>query len=178
VNGVANLGKAVGSKLKDAATRNIASIIWNADHDDAPDQLAVESVARQAGYQSTRPAGNRYEIRVEDRSISLGVVTWGCSDEQQRTLPAQQTLERLVCGAISHAYPERGLLVRAWLDTRRIEQEPRPKAFAWSHMAGWYDDRGCEAFLQALWEDEPIRSALQDRLSASGAWGIVESLIA
>ncbi len=178
VEGASNLKKAVSAKLKDAVTRNIASIIWNADVEDGPDQAAVEAVARQAGYPISRRPDNLYEVQVDKRALSLGVVTWGCSDQEHRTLPSQQNLERLVCGAINHAYPERGPLVRGWLDSRRIEQEPRPKAFAWSHMAGWYDDRGCDSFHQALWEDELIRSALQDRLVASGAWGTVESLIA
>jgi hypothetical protein len=50
------------------------------------------------------------------------------------------------------------------------------KEFAWSHMAGWYAQRGCENFYQAIWEDGATASELEKRLRASGAWGIAQEL--
>jgi hypothetical protein len=53
-----------------------------------------------------------------------------------------------------------------------------PKEHAWSHMAGWYADKGCDDFYQALWRDDAVIPHLRSRLEASGAWGAVEALIA
>lgn len=44
-------------------------------------------------------------------------------------------------------------------------------------MAGWYADRGCDAFWRALWEDPQLVGALQRLLEPSGVWHAVEALV-
>ncbi len=69
-------------------------------------------------------------------------------------------------------YPSRAAAVEAWLRTR-----PEPdaggcaplheKAFAWSHMAGWYAVRECDDFYQNLWRLDDVAAALTSRLKAA-----------
>ncbi|MBI5534961.1 MAG: hypothetical protein HY898_19695 [Deltaproteobacteria bacterium] len=98
-------------------------------------------------------------------------------------LPAKQTLERLVCSAIHAAYPTRAPHVGDWLARRPPDSSPpeltppmEAKAHAWSHVAGWYADRGLDEFYQRLWNDDSIAQALRGELQNSGAWSVAESI--
>jgi hypothetical protein len=51
-----------------------------------------------------------------------------------------------------------------------------PKEHAWSYMAGWYADHGCEACYSNLWNDPRVVGELESRLRASGAWQMAESM--
>lgn len=90
--------------------------------------------------------------------------------------PVQQTLERLVCAAVTAAHPDRGPAVQAWLDSRPDASEAGPKEFGWSHMAGWYADAACEGFYRILWSDRQVVAELRSRLEHSGGWQIAEVL--
>ncbi len=91
-------------------------------------------------------------------------------------MPTQQTLERLVSAALLAAYPARAKPLQDWLDSRPLPPATDPKEHAWSHMAGWYAQYGCEAFYSNLWNDPQIVSQLESRLRLSGAWQIVEAI--
>ncbi len=91
-------------------------------------------------------------------------------------LPNQQTLERLVCGAVLAVYPERATVVERWLSSRPNGPTPGAKEYGWSYMAGWYAESGCEAFFSSLWGDAGVAAAFQDQLRSSGAWRVVEFL--
>ena len=51
-----------------------------------------------------------------------------------------------------------------------------PKDHAWSYMAGWYAEHGCEAFYSSLWNDVRVVAELESRLQAAGAWQIATAV--
>ena len=89
-----------------------------------------------------------------------------------RGVPAKQTLERLVCAAICEAYDTRSEDVETWLR----EKSRSPKAYAWSYMAGWYAEHGCDDFYREIWRDDDVRPILERQLKAIGAWAIIDTL--
>jgi hypothetical protein len=116
------------------------------------------------------------EIEVDGGMTKVCLVRWEVTDAASPALPDQQALERLVCSAIIAAYPPRAKAVSDWLASRPIPPAPDPKVHAWSYMAGWYAEHGCESFYSNLWNDPAIVAELQTRLQASGAWQIVTTL--
>jgi hypothetical protein len=116
------------------------------------------------------------DVLLDGGATVVSLVRWEASDPDAPGIPAQQTLERLVCASICAAYPDRGAAIKQWLESRPAPPPATVKEFAWSHMAGWYAMRGCENFYQAIWEDGATASQLEVRLRGSGAWGIAEEL--
>jgi hypothetical protein len=120
------------------------------------------------------------ELVTLDTGTRVGVVVWQCLDSQATVgVPAKQTLERLVCAALAEVYPRRAQAVQSWLDNRPKPPADSPKAFSWSHMAGWYPEEGGEAFLKLLWDEHVnpgLPAALQRRLEAGGAWNLIAGL--
>lgn len=111
-----------------------------------------------------------------DGRTSLSLVRWEAGDAPRPGLPNQQTLERLVSAAVTAAYPQRAPAVQQWVDSRPDGPPPGPKEFAWSYMAGWYAEFGCQAFYEEVWRDERIAEELTARLTACGAWRVAEAL--
>jgi hypothetical protein len=109
-------------------------------------------------------------------ALPVSLVVWWASDAHSPGLSMKETLERLACAALCAAYPARSGAVEIWLGQRSDTPAADHKAYAWSHMAGWYAERGCEAFYSRLWEDPLIAKELEQRLHASGAWRIAEEL--
>lgn len=118
------------------------------------------------------------DLVLHDGDTTVSLVRWETNGDTHAGVPAQQTLERLVCAVITAVYPNRGPAVQKWLDERPDAPEVTPKEFAWSHMAGWYAGRGCENFFRAVWEEVRLVSELETQLNASGAWRVAESLVA
>lgn len=116
------------------------------------------------------------DIAVDGGATRVSLVRWEASDHPVPGVPAQQTLERLVCAALTAAYPDRGPAVQKWLDSRPGDREAGPKEFGWSHMAGWYADAACEGFYRVLWSDRRVVAEMRLRLEHSGAWRIAEAL--
>ena len=85
-------------------------------------------------------------------------------------------LERLACAALAAAYPARAAPVHNWLNARPAPPGVDPKEHAWSYMAGWYAEHGCEAFYSNLWNDPRVVAELDTRLRSSGAWQIAATL--
>jgi hypothetical protein len=176
----------IGPTLKERATKPLDWLVVNLDcdsaHDDNGEQRArrVQSVVERFGASgSVRSTGlGRYVLEDE---TNLGVILWETADPPAPELPSKQTLERLACAALRDVYPDRAKAVEAWLRMR-----PNPgaegcealgeKAFAWSHMAGWFSEHGCDEFYQRMWRTEPIARALEERLSPSGARELVSAL--
>ena len=96
------------------------------------------------------------EFLLDGGKTVISIVRWKASDAASPGLPAQQTLERLVCAALVEAYPQRGQAVQEWLDSRSDGPKAGIKEFGWSYMAGWYAEYGCEAFLGKLWNDKRV----------------------
>jgi hypothetical protein len=66
--------------------------------------------------------------------------------------------------------------VDQWLKSRPNPPPPDPKELAWSHMAGWHAEHGCEPFYKLLWQDAAVATQLESRLRECGAWRIAEAL--
>ena len=116
------------------------------------------------------------DLVLSDGRTLVSLVCWEAPDPRSEEIPAKQTLERLICAALIECHAERGPWVRKWLDSRP-EGPPAPpaagpKEFAFSHMAGWYAEHGCEDFFRHFWRDEDIAKALERRLRdvVRGGW--------
>jgi len=139
-----------------------------------PSTQAVEQVVREFDANAAR--NEEGDWLVNDGAIAVSVVQWAAPDAEAAGLPSKQTLERLVCAAMIAAYPKRAPAVQTWLDSRPEPPGPDVKEFAWSYMAGWYAEGGCEFFYRGVWQDEAIASELENRLQTSGAWRVAERL--
>ena len=138
---------------------------------------AVQSLLDKFGQPKENEHGEFVLDIHDDGPTVVSVVEWAASDTRSPGLPNRQTLERLVCAALVAAYPDRGPAVQQWLDSRPNDA-PRSgaKEFAWSHMAGWFAERGCDAFYSKLWKDDRVARELKSRLVGCGAWRIAEAL--
>lgn len=120
------------------------------------------------------------EVTREGASWRLGsgvlvhLALWSCDSGDCDGVPAQHTLERIICAAMARAHPQRATAVQAWLDGRPGSPLARsPKEHSWSYMAGWYADLGCEAFLTNLWSDHEVATALEGLLATSSLDGLL-----
>jgi len=116
------------------------------------------------------------EIELDGGATKVILIRWEVNDPPAPGLPDQQTLERLVSAALAAAYPARAKSVQSWLDARPDQPRTDPKEHAWSYMAGWYAEKGCDAFYSNLWNDGLVAAELKSRLQSSGAWQIAETL--
>jgi hypothetical protein len=132
----------------------------------------VEAMARALDPSATQDADGNIDLG----GTKVSLIRWEASDPVVDGLPNQQTLERLVCAALIAAYPQRGMGVQAWLDSRHQPPPMGVKEYAWSYMAGWYAEHGCEDFYAHLWRDSRVVGELETRLRASGAWQVVADL--
>lgn len=175
--------RAARIRLEDRTRKALRSLVVNVDTD-----TAATGTDRATGLRnqdvlslvqefdaSSREAENG-EILMDGGATCVSLVRWETDDEPRVGVPSQQTLERLVIAAIVAAYPERGASVQAWLQSRLEAPVASGKEYAWSHMAGWYADSGCERFYSGLWEDASVAKQLEDRLRRSGAWRVAEAL--
>lgn len=134
----------------------------------------VLAIAREFDPQATEtPKG---DTALDGGATLVSLVRWETEGHHVPGVPTRQTLERLVCTALVVAYPDRGPAVDAWLESRPDPPSPTPKESAWSHMAGWYAEHGCEAFYKLVWQDAAVARELESRLRESGAWRIAEAL--
>lgn len=115
-------------------------------------------------------------IDLDGGASTVALIRWEVNDPTAPGIPDQQTLERLVSAALAAAMPPRAKAVQDWLDARPTPPPPNSKEHAWSYMAGWYAEHGCEDFYSNLWRDPAIVRELESRLRASGAWQIAESV--
>lgn len=132
----------------------------------------VEAMVRSLDPSATRDADGHIVLG----GTKVALIRWEASDPVADGLPNQQTLERLICAALIAVYPDRGASVQAWLGSRHRPPSMGVKEYAWSYMAGWYAEHGCEDFYTNLWRDQGVVLELETRLRASGAWQIAEAL--
>ena len=138
---------------------------------------AVQSLLGKFGQPKENEHGEFSLDIHDDGPTVVSVVEWEASDARSSGIPDRQTLERLVCAALVAAYPDRGPAVQQWLDSRPNDApQAGAKEFAWSHMAGWFAERGCDAFYRKLWKDDRVARELKSRLAGCGAWRIAEAL--
>jgi hypothetical protein len=95
---------------------------------------AIQNLIREVDASASRKSLGHFVL--DGGETELIVIRWETHDPPTETLPDRQTLERLVCAAITAVYPARGPALRAWLDSRPEPPPSDPKEFSWSHMAG------------------------------------------
>lgn len=174
--------KAVLGRLEDRlverTTNALRRLVVNLDTDASDEAgLALRTAGLRAAVESrvvkadpscsTTPDA---DLAVDGGATLVSTVFWGAADPMTPELPGKQTLERLVCAALCAAYPGRGATIANWLASRAPAPPQSPKEHAWSHMAGWYADAGCDEFYQAIWRDGLVVAELEARLRANGSW--------
>jgi hypothetical protein len=132
----------------------------------------LEQAVRQADQAAVSKANDF--VLFGDKLV-VSTLTWWSDDDHTMELPWKQTLERLITASVRAVYPERASAVAAWLAVLPGGAKDGPKEHAWSHMAGFYADNGCEGFCRLVWDDSKIAAQLQRRLSAAGAWRTLEA---
>ena len=169
-------------RLKDRKRRPLANLILNVDSDQ--NAGLTDGGTCGIGPQRFEQLVHEFDPAVQvgtTNQVSLGdtqlcVIRWETDDPSAQGLPRKQALERLVCAVVVAAYPDRAEPLQKWLDSRPAPPAANPKAHAWSYMAGWYPDNGCEDFYAHVWRDEKIAPQLEARLKAAGAWDIIEQI--
>lgn len=170
-------------RLQQGAESRLARLILNVDPDVNTDGTSAQTGFRHQDlrclvqeYDASAAEDERGDLSLFGGAILVSLIRWEAGDQPGDGLPNQQTLERLVCAALTAAYPDRGPAVQKWLDSRPDGLKTGPKEYGWSYMAGWYAEFGCEAFYRNIWRDERVVAELQSRLTECGAWRVAEAL--
>jgi hypothetical protein len=174
-------------RLRESVIKRLQRLVVNVDADDHADgspavepSLTIEqleALVRKFDVNATSNADGDIEIYGGETKVSL--VRWRLPDPPTPGIPNQQTLERIICAALTAVYPNRGPAVQAWLNSRPDPPPTNPKEHAWSYLAGWHADTGSyESFCSMLWDNALIVEQLRPRLEASGAWRIAQALAA
>ncbi len=171
------------SRLKDREDRELDRLVFSVDVDTYAGEgecsgitlsdQAVEGLLQEFGEVTQDEHGDRV---LDDTKTTISVVRWQTDETPSPGLPDKQTLERVVCAALAETFADRPAAVQTWLDSRPDGPPAGPKEFAWSYMAGWYAEYGCEAFYRTLWEKDTVAAALKSRLESAGAWRIAQAL--
>ncbi len=177
------LGQALGIYLPPTRVPRARLVVCSSDADTIAGSKLPEPTLN--GLELTHAAGWQLQGHWFTRTADdprLAVTSWACADPPGTPgVPAKQTLERVVCAALAEVFPARAKAVQEWLDSRPAPPAASPKAHAWSYMAGWHPEKGCEAFLQLVWDPDVVpgvAEAIETRLRASGAWPVIEQLVA
>lgn len=183
-SGKSNILREAVIRLNQRGTKRLLRLVINIDVDTTVSGTPGATGLRQQDVlhqvQQIEPSAslNSFgEIELDNGATKVSLIRWEVSDPVAAGIPDQQTLERLVSAAQAAAYPTRATSVQNWLSSRPSPPQPDPKEHAWSYMAGWYAEQGCEAFYSNLWSDPRIVAELQSRLQTSGAWQIVAMLV-
>lgn len=168
------------SILRDRPKYEVSQIVVNLDPDtisgDGQTGLRVADVLREIRKIDSSAQEEDRRVRAFDGAVQIFLVRWEVTGDTPLGVPEKQTLERLVCSAVQRAYPERAEDVAKWLAERRNASTTKPKAFAWSFMAGWHADSGCTDFFKDIWRDPKITTELEIILRENGTWRVAESL--
>jgi hypothetical protein len=116
------------------------------------------------------------DLVIAETNTTISMVVWSAPDPPLAGVPAKQTLERLVCASLAAVNGAQADAVQAWLDSRPSAPEVTPKEHAWSYMAGWHAEHGCDYFYRGLWDAPAVVAELRSRLEAIHAWRIAEAL--
>jgi hypothetical protein len=172
-------------RLRDRALRPVSRLVVTVDPDTSVSAagpatgLRAQDVERfiQANIDPAAVRGAAGEVAIDGGAAVICLVRWEVNEPPNPAVPDTQTLERLTCCALAAAFPARGQNVGSWLASRSSPPlTPDPKEHAWSYMAGWYAEHGCDFFYRHLWSDLLVARELETRLRATGAWQVAEAL--
>ncbi len=172
--GKSEIRKKAITRLRQLDTDPLDRLLINLDPDseaflDGPCRDMIRGVLNDGSYKYDED-GAHFLVQNRGNITTVSPVVWGTKSIGGNHLPGQQTLERLVCSAILAIYPERGQPVGQFLDSKPHGDKIGPKQFAWSFMAKWAGDKGCEEFFNSVWQDPKLSQALEDLLKETGAW--------
>lgn len=177
VDGVDNVRQAARARLLEHSSKQLRRLVVNCDQHDLPRPHRYDDLLREMRFSVETDSDTRFRATMRDVPLELGILTWATPDEASPMLPSEETLERLVCAAIVAAYPSRGQAVLQWLSSRPGATPAKIKEYSWSHMAGWFAQRSCDSFFQAVWEDPRIAQQLEKRLKEAGRWDVVQQIV-
>ena len=190
--GKSNIGPELFLKLRRLETNPINHLIVNIDPDGqeftaqfCKDTIrnAIQKAQQELKNQKKEPfeskeAGQHFQIKTQRGATQIHWVVWGTANSGGQNLPTQQTLERMICAAILEVYPDRAGPVNQFLTATPLPPgDTNPKSYAWSFMAKWAGESGCDRFYQALWEDEQVRESLKNIMTETGAWQAIENCL-
>ena len=175
------IAEAVGAVARAPDGVDDVIIVIDADVDDAEDGprprwQALGRAMREVKGLSAEQEGETFRMTSGMGEARLHLLVWTAPTPATRLgVPPLHTLERVVCSAIADAHGDRAEAVDTWLRSRPGAAALTAKAFSWSHMAGWYAEHGCEAFLrEAIWRDTGVAAALVETLQAAGCTEVLE----
>ncbi|MDI1452146.1 hypothetical protein [Polyangium sp. 6x1] len=161
--------------LRARATKPLARLVLNLDVDLGSPSDVIESIRSLVGKEAKETPSGEFEF--DGGQTVVSPILWYVPDPVADGVPSQQALERLVCAALSAAFPERGRKVKEWLASRPHPRGKEHKAHAWSFMAGWHTDHGMGDFYASLWRDPAIEKELRSILKSTGTWAVLERLL-
>ncbi|QDT13974.1 hypothetical protein [Alienimonas californiensis] len=182
------LRKEFDLKVKRRLRDGLRSIVYSYDPDRAHDSgQAADKLRslreRKALEDVTVEEVDDLTFRITDSDTVVTVCPWSCDlpddldANASEGVPAVRTLERLICAAYAAAHPERVAAVAKWLALEPARLTPQSaKGEAFSLMAKWHPDRGCESFYESLWERPETREPLLKLLESSEAWPAIQRL--
>jgi len=177
---VQNLKSLLRNNSKMRPATSLSNVVINLDPDtvegDRQTGVRLPDVLRQVQEIDPTAQEQNGEILAFDGNCRIQLVRWEVAGETPTGVPQKQTLERLVCTALQRAYPVRASEVAVWLASRSDAPTPTPKSFAWSYMAGWYEDHGCIDFYKDVWRDRTVAAELEQILRHNGSWRVAEAL--
>lgn len=111
--------------------------------------------------------------RAFDGDLVVSVATWWTNDPPTDELPHKQTLERMIVAALRSSNGRNARMVADWLAN---VGNHGPKEYAWSHMAGWHAEEGCEGFCRLVWKNIEVAQELMNRFKVNGCARIFDKL--
>jgi hypothetical protein len=178
-DGVDSLTQAVRDVVNKHCVRPVFHLLVNLDADDTPQAPSPSADDRVATIVGKLDANAE---RGEDgayRALGMRIapVIWRCDDPAGTPgVPDKQTLERLVTASIAAAYPGRAPTVATWLEADPRHDNAGHKHHAYSYLAKWYAEHGCNDFYREVWRDPRVAAQLELRLKQSGAWAHVQAM--
>ena len=174
--GDGNVIRLAEGRIGERATKGLRHVVVCFDADEhessaepaAPRLKSFATLAAKLG--ATLEKGGR-SFKLDNGATTVSVVIWHSLEPARPGIPSVHTLERLVAAAIADVDPAKAAAVATWLGAAPVVAA-HPKAYAWSYMAKWYADGGCDRFYEQVWEDPALQAALKRGLEAIGAWEV------
>ncbi len=168
-----------------AGSKRLRCLILNSDAEENADgtpsghgELQFKTLlqlARTFDPQARRAAEHVISLDANTRRIIA--FPWRSTAPPTPGVPHQQSLERLICGALAAVHKDRPAHLEAWLKSWPAPAPPHPREHAFSHLTRWFVEHDrYEAFCESLWNDPQIAAELRDQLERQGVWTLIEEI--